>query len=85
MVPLARAAYHLRLTPVLKDRQRDIKVRALKRAGPAAPVAVTRVLAVSETWAAQVGSPLVSHVFLHHTVEHKNKEAWDGKAKTNSI
>lgn len=43
---------------------------------------VTRVIAVSETSAAQVGSPLVPHVFLHQTVEHKNKEAWDGKEKT---
>lgn len=43
---------------------------------------VTRVIAVSETSAAQVGSPLVPHVFLHQTVEHKNKEAWDGKEET---
>lgn len=37
---------------------------------------------MSDTSAAQVDSPLRPHVFIHPTVEHKNKEACDGEVKT---
>lgn len=43
---------------------------------------LTGVTAASDSPAAQVGSPLHPHVFIHQTVEDKNKEAYDGVVKT---
>lgn len=43
---------------------------------------LTGVIAASDSSAAQVGSPLLPHVFIHQTVEDKNKEACDGVVKT---
>lgn len=71
-----------RFDSCLKGQRGEHKLLCFKISLLSLSLEVTRGIAVSETSAAQVDSPLVPHVFLHQTVEHKNKEAWDRKEKT---
>lgn len=80
--PLAEPAGLCGLTLILGEERRVRQNHAIYNVCDSIVLLTpTGVISVSETSAAQVGDPLLSHIFLHQAVEHKNKEAWDRKRR----